>query len=376
MSYDLQVWSVRPLRENTFQDRESWARESALWSHVRKNWQIVISASDRVEPEDIPEDVTKLLPGIEYLTNLNLEGKRTAEGFRLAQSIANEIARDTHGAVLDPQEDSVRLPSGVKRLLLPRSKDVFDVVSMSWWFLDGPLLSREGRQSFVGLLERMLPEALPRRYGLYEPPQHVYAKAGRAHFLDFWDTNLHDMMVLYPQRPVTSVHVGCPLPLGAFRIGFRTNYLQIEVERKALLEPGWESNLKQFWKRASVLIRPIYGDVRIMSGYCWVGATATTQFGQGEQHPVQSWWWTGLPRTLGSAVVIGDIYQRLWPDFLQSGTAAEGLAFASTNDWSIRTDLVHLIGEPPEAQAQRSTAFTADKQQYPTGWPFENPVAL
>jgi hypothetical protein len=51
-----------PLRENTFQDGESWARESALWSHVSKNWQIVISASDREEPEDIPEDVTNTSP--------------------------------------------------------------------------------------------------------------------------------------------------------------------------------------------------------------------------------------------------------------------------------------------------------------------------
>src|SRR5581483_541379 len=104
MSYDLQVWSVRALQPDAFRQPELWERGASAWTHARKNWQIVISASDRVEPEDIPEEVSKLLPGIEWLTNLNLEGKRTAEALRLSQSTAIDIARSSHGAVLDPQE--------------------------------------------------------------------------------------------------------------------------------------------------------------------------------------------------------------------------------------------------------------------------------
>jgi hypothetical protein len=267
MSYDLQVWSVRPLQSDTFRRPELWERGPSAWTHARKNWQLVVSASDRVEPEDVPEEISKLLPGIEWLTNLNLEGKSTAEAMRLSQATATDIARSSHGVVLDPQEASVHLPSGVKRLLLPRSKDTFEVISMRWWFLDSPLLGREGRESFVNLLERMLPEALPRRYGLYEPPQHVYATTGKTHFLEFLNANLHDMMVLYPQRPVTSVYVSFPNPLGAYKIGFRSNLLQIDVEKDALYQPGWANNLKLFWQQASAQIRPLYGDVRILEGY-------------------------------------------------------------------------------------------------------------
>ncbi|HEX6802934.1 MAG TPA: hypothetical protein VF133_04575 [Terriglobales bacterium] len=73
MSYDLQVWSVRPLNPDGFSKPEMWQRESAAWTHAHKNWQIVVSASDHVEPEDIPQEISNLLPGVEWLTNLNLE---------------------------------------------------------------------------------------------------------------------------------------------------------------------------------------------------------------------------------------------------------------------------------------------------------------
>ena len=195
MSYDLQVWSVRPLGGDSFSHPELWEPSSSAWTHSRKSWQIVVSSSDKVEPEDIPEDVIKLLPGIEWLTNLNLEGKTTAESLRLAQSTADSIAKSAHGVVLNPQEDTIHLPSGVKRFMQPRSKESFEVLSLSWWFLDSPVVSREGRASFIDLLDRMLPEALPKRYGSYEPPQHRYAETGKEQFWEFLDANLHDTNV-------------------------------------------------------------------------------------------------------------------------------------------------------------------------------------
>jgi hypothetical protein len=161
MSYDIQVWSVRPLEPEALRKPELWRKESAAWVHARKNWQIVISQADRVQPEDIPEEISKLLPGIEWLTNLNLEGKASGEAFKLAQSAADDIARHSHGAVLDQQDGSIRLPSSVKRFLSPRTKETFDVLSMSWWFLDSPIERRDGRERFVALLERSLPEGLP-----------------------------------------------------------------------------------------------------------------------------------------------------------------------------------------------------------------------
>jgi len=392
MSYDLQVWSVKPLSPEAFPNPGLWQRESAAWTHARKNWQIVVSASDRVEPEDIPEEISKLLPGIEWLTNLNLEGHATTEAFRLARSAARRIARSSYGAVLDQQDGSIRLPSGIKRLMSPRSTETFDVVSMSWWFLDSPIGDSVGREQLVSLFERLVPEVLPKRYGTHEPPQHVYAQAGKEHFLKFLNENLNQLVVWYPHRPVVSVSLQFAHPVGAHKLGFRTNRLNIVVEKEALAQPGWSTNLKRLWEQTSVLVRPIYGDVRILGNYKWMGATVSG----GQQHPTKVWWWAGIPEKLGNAVVLGNVYQRLWPAFAAASKMADGLAFSSLEDWATDGDLSQKVGKPPQDQLQilervdgiirseelreylsevRRVGAQNLKRKYPTGWPFGEPFA-
>jgi len=366
-----------------------WLTNPSSWTLARKHWQIVVSSSDKVEAEDVPDEINRLLPGIQWLTNLNLEGKRTKEAFRLTQSSAVDIARFSHGIILDPQDGSIRLPSGIKRLLSSRSKEPFDVIKMSWWLLESPIESRQGRERFVELLQRMMPEVLPKRYGLYEPPQHVYAETGKDHFLQFWDENIHDMIVWYPHRPVVSVYAGFPSPLGAHTLGFRTNHLSIEIEKSALAQPGWAIAAQRLWKETSKFIRPIYGDVRVLSNFEWMGATVSG----GQEHPVKSWWWTGIPETLGSAVVIGETYQRLWPDFIAAADVNDKLAFVSIDDWNAHADLIDKIGKPPVEQVQLTQRFGSvmttqefqdflaerkagkmpDRRVYPPGWPFGAP---
>lgn len=393
MSYDLQVWSVRPFLGDCFRNPELWKVTNRAWTYERNNWQIVVSASDRVEPEEVPEDVFKELPGIEWLSNLNFEGARTQEADRLLQTTADLIAKSAQGVVLDPQEDTVRLPSGVKRFMLPRSKEVFEVISMSWWALDTPLVSREGMVRFVDLLERILPEALPKRYGEYEPPQHRYAATGKLHLINFLLVNQHKIIVWYPSRPVVSMSLGFPNPPGPHKLGFRTNHIEIEFERAVLSEPGWAKNLMNFWRQLSLIIHPFYGDIRVLGGHRRMGAT-TTSSGRDSEHPVRSWWWKGIPEELGMAAVLGEIYQRLWPTFASAATVIDGLAFASVDDWSSANDVSKMVGRPPKGQVQRprkwinspvnKSTFQSvvdklrknppDKRlEYASAWPFGEP---
>ncbi|MGC2029045.1 MAG: hypothetical protein WA642_03430 [Steroidobacteraceae bacterium] len=67
----------------------------------------------KVLPEDVPETVARTLPGIAYLTELNLspiDAPETARKF-LSRSAA-AIAKTMHGVILDPQADQVTLPLG------------------------------------------------------------------------------------------------------------------------------------------------------------------------------------------------------------------------------------------------------------------------
>jgi hypothetical protein len=369
MSYDLQIWSVHPVDEAGFHKPELWEKKDRAWTHAQKRWQLIVSHSDRLLPEDIPEEVAALLPGIEYLTSLNLEGDAPERARKLAQSTATGLARAAHGVIADPQEDSFRLPTGIKRFASPKNEDVFDVVALSWWFLESSLPTREGFSAFVGLLESLLPEALPKRYGDYEPPQNIYAETGKERFLNFVEGASYHVSVWYPHRPVAGVYLSTPRPIGAYHMGFRAGYLQIEVEKSALVQPGWSTNLRRFWKKTSALISPIYGDVRVLSGYRRHGASVGIMPGYAE-HPVQSWWWTGIPKNLGVAVVLGPRYQALWPAFVSTAELLDGLAFASTDDWTLESDLAGFVGHPPADQIQVSPKFASRDQKYPTGWPF------
>ena len=369
MSYDLQVWSVHPANTGAFSKPELWQRETAAWTYEQKKWQLVVSSSARVEPEDVPEEAASLLPGIEYLTHLNLEGAAPNRGYKLSHTTANDIARSAHGVVHDPQEDSFRLPSGVKRFAIPKAEEVFDVVALTWWFLDSPLPTREGFKSFVDLMESMLPEALPKRYGRFEPPQHRYTETGTDHFLQFVHDEAYSVTVWYPNRPFAGVYLATPNPIGASQRGFRSGRLRIEIEKNALAQPGWSTNLRRFWTKASSLIRPIYGDVRILGGFHRHGGTIFRKPGYPE-HPVKSWWWRGIPKTLGSAVVLGSEYQRLWPEFVAAASVIDGLAFASVDDWTSTADLTSKVGPPPPSQTQLTSDFPKDDQSYPSGLPF------
>jgi TonB family protein len=373
MSYDLQIWSVGSFDSASLPAPGQWQHHAETqWVRAGDTWQISVFRSDKVFPEDVPEEIAKLLPGIQYLTTIDLEGKRTNVAERLLRTTSNAIAKSLHGVVFDPQEDTIRTPAGVKRFSVPPRQESFSVLRMSWWFLESPLLSHDGLRSFLELLEKFLPEAMPRRYGLYEPPQHIFAETGKAHLLQFMLEQTHQMVVWYPNRPVVSFYLGQPKTVGASRAGFRTNVLDIEIESTALSQPGWSSNLFNFWRHVSNMLKPLYGEVRTHHGYERRGSTV---FPSMKNHSCLnvSWWWRGVPKLLGSAVVLGKEYQELWPSFLPQATLESGLAFANYEDWNSQKDLSDKIGVPPRPLLLRGESAYGGDQEYPDVWPFGEP---
>jgi hypothetical protein len=184
MSYDIEIWSVGPselpaaLPTNT-----RWESQADSWVLPRKTWQLVVEQSAKVWPEDIPDEIVPALPGISYLTRLHLERSSwPTSAVGVLNRTARKLAQATRGVIFDPQLETLAAPSGVKRFQGSKRSETFAVLQLKWWFLDGPLLEDRGVSALVGVLEKFLPEALPKRFGLYEPPQHVYQQEGRSGF--------------------------------------------------------------------------------------------------------------------------------------------------------------------------------------------------
>jgi hypothetical protein len=91
--------------------------------------------------------------------------------------------------------------------------------------------------------------------------------------------------------------------------------------------------------------------------------------------------------------VIGETYQKLWPNFVAAANVSDELAFVSMDDWNTKDDLVDKIGTAPLEQVQFAQRFGSvmttqefreymaekkagkipDRRVYPTGWPFGVP---
>lgn len=378
MSYDLQVWSVKfPPIPQCLGDGAHWHESEGTWAYERPQWQIVLNAADRVLPEDIPEDVARTLPGIAFRTELNLSPISAPETARkLLRRTALAIAKGAHGIVVDPQMDTFTTPKGVRRLSSLGRDQNAALLALAWWFVDGPLITASGFGEMIDLLAAALPEALPRRYGLYEPPQHLYAETGREHFVAFLAEHARGLgIVWYPHPPVADVTLHIPDQIGGSRLGYRSGRFEITIDAQALAQPGWSIAVQQAWRRISHLVRPFYGDVRTFRGWLrgrgrYWGTTGT------EQHPVCAWWWAGVPHGPVHAAVVGEPYLSLWGSFRNAAEYDRDLAFVSTTDWTQANNAFQLTGEPPVEIAQNTPEFGNPNAAriYPSVWPFGPPI--
>lgn len=379
MSYDLNVWLSNPASPGEILSRASeWSQHGEEWVLSGSDWQVLVTRQMKVWPEDIPSDVAKELMGIGWLVQLSLEGalgapRRAHEALRKA---AADIARAGHGVIEDPQTDIIHAPRGVKRVRLSARPERFATLTMVWYFTEGPLLDPPGIAALVRGIEDVLPEALPRRYGLYEPPQFELATEGIDSFVSFLVAH-SDGMVWYPSRPVANVSTGFDASWGDDHRGFRCNYFEIELEADVLDQPGWARGLERAWRRLSFLIRPFYGEVRELGGRIRHGGSYGTDT-ETEELPTAAWWWKGIPRLPAVAVVLGEPYLSRWPEVREIATVQDDLAFVSPGEWT--RPLAPLQLRIPDRLAQRWNPTWVPSEwggltmnwntEYPPDWPF------
>jgi hypothetical protein len=100
-----------------------------------KKLQIVVSNPVTIEDEDIPHEVCRLLPGIQYLIECNLEPfTEDKKSISELMKLTKLIAKNGHGVIENPQTDEIILPSGVKRVEIIEKTERFSIIELSWWF--------------------------------------------------------------------------------------------------------------------------------------------------------------------------------------------------------------------------------------------------
>ena len=370
MSYDLRIWTTQA--PNLADLRTEAAREEA---QSRGGWALHVGDAAAVEPEDVPAEISETLPGVAFVVDLALQPVSAPTAAQKAlRKVAMAIAREAHGAIEDPQLGEVTLGKGVRRYTALPADDDASLLTMGFWFASGPLIEPSGAPGLLDVLSSCLPEAMPARYGKFEPPANRLEAQGRDHLIAFMQQNWYDGGVYYPSAPVAHFHLSVPQPIGAMAIGYRCGRLTLDVASGVLSQPGWHAAVVHLWRELVRFVQPFYSDVRHLSHYTrargrhWINART-------ERHPVCSWWWSGIP-VAGPvfAQALGDPYIERWPAF---SAAAErigpALAHAAPS-WLPDAPALN-IPAPPSAIRQVAPEYTpaGRDRQYPQVWPFGPP---
>lgn len=378
MSYDIQIWSVlQPEFLGLPLKSEVWKNHGDAWVLESHSWQIIASKADRVLPEDMPDGILSAIPGIQFCTELRLQPIDAPESAKkkLLQ-IAGSLAKASRGVFLDCQTDELVTPKGLKRFLPKARTERFASLELGWWFLDDHIFSKDGIDGLLNIVETLIPEALPRRYGLYEPPQFLLKEQDREHLLNFLVENIDESPVLYTTRPILELAFSCTREKHDPRLGFKANYISVACEASVIEKPGWQEGLRRFWLSVSSYLNVFYSEARTLKGYVRMGPTYGVDQ-KTEKSPIRSWFWRGIPEELGHAIVLGTPYKELWSEVSEDGGQKyENLLVMDCGKWTDENKLMLKIPNDIRQIHSPRHEFNSDAlsdkwiDTYPVIWPF------
>jgi hypothetical protein len=372
------VWLTEEVDVPAILSAQGWLPDETGGAHrPSRTYLAGASPPTRVFSPDIPEEVTALLPGVAWMVGLAMEGV-TPTGQRVLSKAATAIARARHGVVEDPQQGVFRTPSGVRRYDKQAASENVTIISMGWWAPGGPLLTRDGIADLYARLERLLPEAVPRRWGLGEPPNHSIAEEGTDALVTFVDNVRDDFIVFKAARPCLDeqlyVQSQWGMHGGHFN-RFETTHIRIDIEASVLAQPGWGRQLALTFASVTEAIRPFYAEARLME---MIMAGRSGYDARSQLHPVPPLSWKGLPVSPPLAAALGPPYLEFWPDF--PGKRVRDFVIASEEQWAV-TQVVYPWDAPPGLSQEFDSHWasvhggqiTRHPSAWPDVWPFTSP---
>ena len=333
MSYDLKIWSSKQMTENnSLLTDAGYKLNNDFFMREGNGWQVIISHSVTVDPEDIPITIMQALPGISYMTEINIEPISTPdkvrnETLRMCKALATEIK----GVVEDPQNGTIKMPSGVKKVSYDNLKGKNQpLISLIWYFEDVTFYKSKQIDKFVDLFDKYMPDALPRRYGEYEPPQYKFAETGKEHLIDFLKNE--PSPVCYATKPFTHLFISVPdieketkeylqnelyqkdinpqSFYGKAQTKYRCGKIELQMLKEVFLQPDWNLAVKRLFVEMAKLLTPFYAEI----------VEEKPHMIMQKKGLVRSWWWRGIPRDLGYAIILNDKYAQQCKRFQRIAT--------------------------------------------------------
>ncbi|WP_369745619.1 hypothetical protein [Paenarthrobacter sp. AMU7] len=290
-----------------------------------------------VEKEDIPSEVTARVLGAKWLYQVHLEGS-TDETFTDADKVSRKLTKASKGVLIDEQTGEAWPKTSQRRMPRPKSQGLVDEVKLRWFYIldEAPddLAAR-----YLKLSRQFFPEALPRRYGSYEPLQGNLERDGDAGFVD---------SLARDEKYQTHLSGRFPVKGGTFtgRLQFpgRVRDISLSVDRTAVEDPMWRADLQHLFKAIASELRCFYASAEVLRpGLTRRGITSFNMY-EDFDFPLSFGRWLGLP----SYPVWWSWYDQPYADLVQphlSGAAVnpDGSLFHSWHEAPMDRDYLRSM---------------------------------
>lgn len=152
-----------------------WRRSDDRWVAQGRGWDADVVGPTVIEPDDAPAEATELEPGISWHVELNVSSEsEEAErnGMKKVMAAAQKLA-GADGVIAD--EDRVWKGQQPKRRWTPPRDPGYGepaILTMTWFVLPPTLSSPDSVSALLETVQRVLPQAMPVRWGKTEPLGH------------------------------------------------------------------------------------------------------------------------------------------------------------------------------------------------------------
>lgn len=263
--------------------------------------QVAVYGPDRVADEDLEGGVLAVIGRKRMLYSLHVEGVVARGEQGDLDGWLREVIALTKGVLVDLQSDRFETPTKAGQIATTEGA-VKPSGWMSFLLADGEAFYDGGFARTLTTIAEVCPEALPARWGYWEPLQETVEGGDMAPLLAAF---AEDTSILMKGRtPIGDISLSLPCrktferyhPRHAIRRQFMLANLSFELRAKAFADP-------RQWPRLMTLFERLCPELGVV--YATIQTTPRWDLG---------WFWYGLPQDSGHTLCLGPAYRTVWPE--------------------------------------------------------------
>jgi hypothetical protein len=292
------------------------------------------------EAEDVPDEVASALLGCHWTFQISMASSLPARAVKIVDEIARKLAESGQGVVYDPQADQIVWPSNLKKLREVRAQERSEHAGRLEleWLWTRRLTSKDAR-SVLDIFRRDLPEAVPVRFGTYEPMQGRLERDGEDAFAELWDgvhspfwkgTRPFDYGYVCLRRgwgsALSAEERDAMRPLLGGEKAPEVDAVKLQFRTEVIDDPRWLGAIRSLFERVCDEYSPFFA------------AAYLSPDRNAEMVALCGRWWLGVPSADFWLLYVGQVYELFLPP-AAPGAASTGHGVLVTlagkpDDWA------------------------------------------